>query len=158
MVRRLPLIIRSAQRSIISMRIFLMHCQLYLQVTGDVDYLKRKRCGSILIETARVWADVGCFRGVQRWTNTVSVHVTGPDEYNVLVDNNFYTNLMARENLAWMRCGAVDILKRVMHGGCIQRDWKRKLDFSVEELGLWREIIEQDVFPIRREAAGVSDG
>ena len=25
--------------------------------------------------------------------------VTGPDEYNVLVDNNFYTNLMARENL-----------------------------------------------------------
>jgi alpha,alpha-trehalose phosphorylase len=25
--------------------------------------------------------------------------VTGPDEYNTVVDNNVYTNLMAKENL-----------------------------------------------------------
>lgn len=39
---------------------------LYLQVTGDVDYLKEKGA-EILIETARVWADVGSFADVQRW-------------------------------------------------------------------------------------------
>ena len=44
---------------------------LYLQVTGDVDYLKEKGA-EILIETARVWADVGSLRSAKA-ENTVSV-------------------------------------------------------------------------------------
>ena len=70
---------------------------LYLQVTGDVEYLKEKGA-EILIETARVWADVGSFAECKGGKYCIC-DVTGPDEYNVLVDNNFYTNLMARENL-----------------------------------------------------------
>ena len=70
---------------------------LYLQVTGDVEYLKEKGA-EMLIETARVWADVGSFAECKGGKYCIC-DVTGPDEYNVLVDNNFYTNLMARENL-----------------------------------------------------------
>ena len=70
---------------------------LYLQVSGDVEYLKEKGA-EILIETARVWADVGSFAECKNGRYCIC-DVTGPDEYNVLVDNNFYTNLMARENL-----------------------------------------------------------
>ena len=32
--------------------------------------------------------------------------VTGPDEYNAIVDNNFYTNLMARGEYPRCRVGA----------------------------------------------------
>ena len=63
---------------------------LYLQVTGDVGYLKEKGA-EILIETARVWADVGSFADCKGGRYCIC-SVTGPDEYNVLVDNNFYTN------------------------------------------------------------------
>ena len=66
-------------------------------MTGDIEYLVEKGA-EILIETARVWADVGSFSECKNGKYCIC-DVTGPDEYNVLVDNNFYTNLMARENL-----------------------------------------------------------
>ena len=52
----------------------------------------------MLIEMARVWADVGSFAECKGGKYCIC-DVTGPDEYNVLVDNNFYTNLLARESL-----------------------------------------------------------
>ena len=64
-----------------------MHLSLYLQVSGDVEYLKEKGA-EILIETARVWADVGSFAECKDGRYCIC-DVTGPDEYNVLVDNNF---------------------------------------------------------------------
>ena len=36
--------------------------------------------------------------------------MTGPDEYNTVVDNNTYTNLMARENLRYA-ASTVDTLQ-----------------------------------------------
>ena len=57
---------------------------LYLQVTGDIEYLVEKGA-EILIETARVWADVGSFSECKNGKYCIC-DVTGPDEYNVLVD------------------------------------------------------------------------
>lgn len=57
-----------------------------------------KKEAEVLIETARVWADVGCFAECKDNKYCICA-VTGPDEYNAIVDNNFYTNLIARENL-----------------------------------------------------------
>lgn len=71
--------------------------QLYVTVTGDIDYLA-DRAAEVLCETARVWADVGCF-AESRGGKYCICSVTGPDEYNAIVDNNFYTNLMAQQNL-----------------------------------------------------------
>ena len=128
---------------------------LYLQVTGDVDYLKEKGA-EILIETARVWADAGSFAECKGGRYCIC-SVTGPDEYNVLVDNNFYTNLMARENLRDAK-GAVEYLAR--HDREALARLKKKLDFSVEELKLWQRIIDHMYFPYdeARQVYPLDDG
>lgn len=54
----------------------------------------------MLVETARLWRDLGFYNN--RREGKFCIHgVTGPDEYNTVVDNNAYTNLMARENLCY---------------------------------------------------------
>jgi alpha,alpha-trehalose phosphorylase len=69
----------------------------YVQATGDDDFLERGAV-DILVETARLWADLGFWRsnGDQRFHID---GVTGPDEYTTVVDDNLYTNVMARANL-----------------------------------------------------------
>ena len=115
---------------------------LYYQVTGDEDFMIHEGA-EILIETARVWADVGSFSEVKGGKYCIC-SVTGPDEYNVLVDNNFYTNLMARENLR----DAVEVV-RLLEEKAPEKleELKCRIGFSVDELSLWEEIIEKMYFP-----------
>ncbi len=71
----------------------------YVQATGDEVFL-RNFGAEMLVETARLWLDLGFFsekKGGKFCINSV----TGPDEYNTVVNNNAYTNLMARENLRY---------------------------------------------------------
>jgi alpha,alpha-trehalose phosphorylase len=50
------------------------------------------------VETARLWRSLGFFS--EREDGRFCIHgVTGPDEYTTVVNNNTFTNLMARENL-----------------------------------------------------------
>lgn len=128
---------------------------LYLQVTGDVEYLREKGA-EILIETARVWADVGSFAECRDGKYCIC-DVTGPDEYNVLVDNNFYTNLMARENLR-DASAAVRYLKETAPE-CLE-GLKDRLQFSEEELKLWDRIVENMYFPYdeKRKIYPMDDG
>lgn len=115
---------------------------LYLQVTGDREYLKEKGA-ELLIETARVWADVGSFAECKGGRYCICC-VTGPDEYNVLTDNNFYTNLMAREHLR----DAVRAVRWLEKEEPASYDaLKRKLDFQEEEAALWEEIAEKMYLP-----------
>ena len=73
----------------------------YVNVTGDREFLYEYGA-EILVETARLWFDLGFFS--ERRDGRFCIHrVTGPDEYTTVVNNNTYTNLMARENL---RCAA----------------------------------------------------
>ena len=49
-------------------------------------------------ETARMWLSLGAF--IPHKNNQFCINdVTGPDEYTAIVNNNAFTNLMARENL-----------------------------------------------------------
>ncbi len=69
----------------------------YADVTGDTDLLDTGGA-EMLVETARMWADLGFFS--DRLGGRFSIQaVTGPDEYTTVVDDNLYTNLMARLNL-----------------------------------------------------------
>jgi alpha,alpha-trehalose phosphorylase len=69
----------------------------YVDATDDQDFLKQYGA-EILFETARFWIDLGHFDPEQG--GQFCIHsVTGPDEYTILVNNNAYTNLMAREHL-----------------------------------------------------------
>ncbi|WP_417561830.1 glycoside hydrolase family 65 protein [Microbacterium sp.] len=70
----------------------------YVRATGDLDFLYRDGV-DIAVETARLWATLGFWRrhdGVERF----HIHgVTGPDEYTTVVNDNLFTNVMARFNL-----------------------------------------------------------
>jgi alpha,alpha-trehalose phosphorylase len=71
----------------------------YVQATGDEAFLRD--CGvEMLVETARLWLDLGFYAEAKEGKFCIN-SVTGPDEYNTVVNNNAYTNLMARENLRY---------------------------------------------------------
>jgi alpha,alpha-trehalose phosphorylase len=71
----------------------------YAEATADEEFLLRYGA-EMLVETARLWYDLGFFSARQH--GKFCIHsVTGPDEYATVVDNNTYTNLMARENLRY---------------------------------------------------------
>lgn len=71
----------------------------YVLATGDEQFLE-KYGAEMLVETARLWQDLGFYSQAKDGKFCIN-SVTGPDEYNAVVNNNAYTNLMARENLRY---------------------------------------------------------
>ena len=71
----------------------------YVQATGDEAFL-RTYGAEMLVETARLWLDLGFYSDAKGGRFCIN-GVTGPDEYAAVVNNNAYTNLMARENLRY---------------------------------------------------------
>jgi len=71
----------------------------YVNATGDQAFLFEYGA-EMLVETARLWYDLGFFSARKGGKFCIN-GVTGPDEYNTVVNNNTYTNLMARENLRY---------------------------------------------------------
>jgi alpha,alpha-trehalose phosphorylase len=71
----------------------------YVQATGDALFL-RDYGAEMLVETARLWLSLGFYSDTKGGKFCIN-GVTGPDEYNAVVNNNAYTNLMARENLRY---------------------------------------------------------
>lgn len=70
----------------------------YVRATGDEEFLRREGA-DIAVETARLWATLGFWRGTNGHS-TFHIHgVTGPDEYTTVVNDNLFTNVMARYNL-----------------------------------------------------------
>ena len=71
----------------------------YRDITGDTEFMYRDGA-AVLVETARLWADMGFWRTAGDGTRSFHIHgVTGPDEYTTVVNNNMFTNVMARANL-----------------------------------------------------------
>jgi alpha,alpha-trehalose phosphorylase len=69
----------------------------YVWAAGDDEFMAREGI-EILVQTARLWADLGFWRG--EGPGAFHIHgVTGPDEYTTVVNDNLYTNVMARFNL-----------------------------------------------------------
>jgi alpha,alpha-trehalose phosphorylase len=69
----------------------------YFFARGDLGFLVEAGA-EVLVETARMWEDLGFFADDGRF----HIHgVTGPDEYTTVVNDNAYTNLMARLNLSF---------------------------------------------------------
>ncbi len=71
-------------------------CQ-YAAITGDDDFLAGAGI-DLLVETARMWVSLGFWQS--DGDGLFHLHgVTGPDEYTAVVDDNLYTNVLARFNL-----------------------------------------------------------
>ena len=78
----------------------------YVDASGDIAFLATDGA-EMLVETARMWNDLGFYSARRNGngnggTNTFHIHgVTGPDEYTAVVNDNLYTNVMARFNLRY---------------------------------------------------------
>lgn len=69
----------------------------YLNAHGE-DGFDSKEIEEMCAQTARMWQSLGHFNSHKN--NQFCINdVTGPDEYTAIVNNNAFTNLMARENL-----------------------------------------------------------
>lgn len=111
----------------------------YYEVTDDWDFIAQ--CGfEMVLETARFWADFGTWHQVGAQRRFEFLTVTGPDEYTALVNNNYYTNRMAKNNLLLAVKLAADL------GG---RDPNRLMAFHVtpSDLANFQEIAEHIYLP-----------
>jgi len=121
----------------------------YVESTGDDELLLREGA-EMLVETARFWCDLGFYSS--RRGGRFGIHgVTGPDEYNTVVDNNTYTNLMARENLRY----AAAVVERI-HQEHPERyaELVDRAGIRYNELKQWREAADRMYIPYD-EALGI---
>lgn len=103
----------------------------YLDMTGDQDFLRR--CGyEMLFEIASFWVSRAVWSEEKQ--ALVILDIIGPDEYTEHIDNNAYTNYMARYcvNLALSLAGQaekeVPCLYRKLHIREKTAEWKRFLE------------------------------
>jgi len=128
----------------------------YVQATDDQQFLQEYGA-EMLVETARLWLDLG-FYSDQRCGKFCLNAVTGPDEYKTVVNNNAYTNLMARENLRYaaqtvesLRTSAPDVYNALVHKTALEPSeveaWTRAAESMYvpcdEKLGI---ILQDDNF------------
>lgn len=120
----------------------------YFLVTNDVPFMEQFGA-EMLFETARLWADVGNFIGDRFVINDV----TGPDEYTCVVNNNYYTNVMAKHNLKW--AAKIYNLLLEQNDAALQLIMD-KIKLSKDEVEVWQKAadlmflpydMEQDITP-----------
>jgi alpha,alpha-trehalose phosphorylase len=114
----------------------------YVQATGDESFL-RDYGAEMLVETARLWVDLGFYSDAKGGKFCIN-GVTGPDEYNAVVNNNAYTNLMARENLRYAT-QVVEFLRKTEPGAYDALVHKTALEPS--EVNAWLRAAENMYVP-----------
>jgi trehalose/maltose hydrolase-like predicted phosphorylase len=108
----------------------------YWRVTGDEEFFVEAGA-EILLETARFWAS----RAVAEPDGRRHIrHVIGPDEYHEDVDDNAFTNVMARWNIA-RALEAMDLLREKWPDRTAAL-WE-KLALSDHELADWRDAVDR---------------
>ncbi len=109
----------------------------YTNYTGDETYLKEKGL-DVLVGISRFWADRVHYH---RTKDQYMIHgVTGPNEYENNVNNNWCTNKMA----AWTLRYTLSVLP-------LAPLKKEELHISEEELDKWQDIINKMYYPYDKE-------
>ncbi|WP_312682250.1 glycoside hydrolase family 65 protein [Lactococcus taiwanensis] len=103
----------------------------YTNYTGDETYLANEGL-EVLVEIARFWADRVHYS--QRSDKYMIHGVTGPNEYENNINNNWYTNTLA----TW-------VLKYTLES--LQKYPREDLKVSQKEKQKWEEIIQKMYFP-----------
>jgi trehalose/maltose hydrolase-like predicted phosphorylase len=114
----------------------------YWRATGDDAFLLEAGAEMIL-ETARFWASRATLEADGR---RHICGVIGPDEYHEHIDDNAYTNGMARWNIA-RALELVEMLRATSRDGS-RRGWaecwgelEKRLRLGAAELALWGEVV-----------------
>jgi trehalose/maltose hydrolase-like predicted phosphorylase len=118
---------------------------LYWQVTGD-DAWFIERGAELILDTAKFWASRA------EWNPEEDCYmfsdVIGPDEYHDHVDNNFYTNYMARWNLQ-IALEVLDWLKA--HAPVKADELTGQLELFPDTLARYKEVLERIYLPSRSD-------
>ncbi|HEX5687321.1 MAG TPA: glycosyl hydrolase family 65 protein [Ideonella sp.] len=115
----------------------------YAQATGDTAFMTTMGA-ELVLDTARIWLDLG--HHDPRRGGAFCIHeVTGPDEYTAMVDNNFYTNAMAQQHLAYAAelAGWLAAEHPVQHARIAAA-----IDLGAEEPARWRAAAAQMYLPV----------
>ncbi|MCG9791537.1 glycoside hydrolase family 65 protein [Flavobacterium algicola] len=117
----------------------------YYRFTGDYSYIPEKGL-EVLIAIARFWHQRASF-STQR-NQYMILGVTGPNEYENNINNNFYTNYIAK----W----CIDYTNEQLQKVAIEypKDHKRiieKVKLSDAELKEWKKVAENMYFPKSEE-------
>ncbi|MCH8553079.1 MAG: hypothetical protein LAT62_14170 [Natronospirillum sp.] len=110
----------------------------YHAVTGDDDFM-RQAGAELVLESARMWLCLGYF--APNHDNRFVINgVTGPDEYTAIVNNNYFTNLMAQAHLEH----AVELTE------WLRRDYPEDADRLLSQLAITDEEISDWVRAARQ--------
>ncbi len=118
----------------------------YINYTGDKDYLAPFGF-EVLLAISRFWSQRVNWSASKR--AYMILGVTGPNEYENNVNNNFHTNTMAVWTLKFT-LGVISYLQK--EHPYLYEELVRKWKFNeLEETGRWKEIIEKMYFPYDKE-------
>lgn len=117
----------------------------YVRYTGDEAYLAEYGL-DVLVETSRFWASRVNYNKFK--DKYMILGVTGPNEYENNVNNNWYTNTMAAWNIKYTM-EAINIVKTSFSDK--YKKLKEKLNINDEEINLWQEIVNKMHFPYSEE-------
>ena len=101
----------------------------------------------MLIETARIWPQAGFFNRRKDGAFCLN-RVTGPDEYSAIVDNNLYTNVMAKGHLEFT-LAAIQTIKRQSKER--YTSLRQTMGITDEEMLLWGKIAANFFLPYSTE-------
>ena len=112
----------------------------YIRATDDTEFLYREGV-DIAVETARLWATLGFWRTMDgAGEESFHIHgVTGPDEYTTVVNDNLFTNVMARFNL---RFAARTVREMAEVDGEVYRRMVDRLGLDPSEPEGWERAAE----------------
>ncbi|SDP34291.1 maltose phosphorylase [Litchfieldia salsa] len=114
----------------------------YVNYTGDKGYLKRNGI-DVLSSISRFWADRVHYNNKKE---VYMIHgVTGPNEYENNVNNNWYTNLMA----VWTLKYTLEVIEYLQSNNLDEH--LKTLDLTDAEIAKWKEITEKMYFPYDKE-------
>jgi len=113
------------------------------------------------VETARLWLDLGFYSAARGGKFCIN-GVTGPDEYNTVVNNNAYTNLMARHNLRYavqtvedLQAGKPDAYASLVEKTALEpaeiKEWARAADSMYVPYDEELKIVPQDDHFLEKE-------
>jgi len=113
----------------------------YVRFTNDFKYLKEMGI-EVLIAISRFWSQRFSFSNDKN--KYVILGVTGPNEYENNINNNWYTNYIARWCLAYTKYQIKNI-KNLYPEDLIKI--LKKINWNENELRLWEDIIQNTYFP-----------
>lgn len=116
----------------------------YVKITGDREYLYNQGA-EILVETARFWNSRCQYNEAQDRYEIRKV--TGPDEWHEPVDNNLYTNYLARWNLNFVRELLADLKE---NQETVYKSLTEKTGLEEAELADWKRHAEKMYLPRRQ--------